>query len=115
VTIIFVYNANSGLLNILFDVSHKLISPKTYPCSLCALTYNVFKENKTWLKFRKTTSAKFKFLHKDEFEKQYLHSALTYPVVIKKESEQLTTLLSHSDLNSIRTVEELIAKLKGLI
>ncbi len=37
--LVFVYNANSGLLNALLDMGHKVVSPRTYPCSLCALTY----------------------------------------------------------------------------
>jgi len=38
--LIFVYNADSGLLNAMKDWAHKIVSPETYPCSLCALTYN---------------------------------------------------------------------------
>lgn len=38
-TLIFVYNAKSGLISAFGDMVHKIVSPATYPCSLCALTY----------------------------------------------------------------------------
>ncbi len=52
--LIFVYNANSGALNSLMDSVHKIISPKTYDCKLCDLTYDVFKENELWSRFRES-------------------------------------------------------------
>ncbi len=42
--LIFVYNADSGKLNVLFDVGHKIVSPGTYKCDLCTLTHGTFTE-----------------------------------------------------------------------
>ena len=42
--LIFVYNAGSGKLNALFDMAHKIVSPTTYECSLCALTHDAFQD-----------------------------------------------------------------------
>lgn len=36
--LVFVYAADSGVLNIAKDVIHKLVSSSTYPCHLCAIT-----------------------------------------------------------------------------
>ncbi|WP_232221892.1 hypothetical protein [Methanococcoides burtonii] len=38
-TLIFVYNADSGLINEMKDYVHKIVSPSTYECNLCAITY----------------------------------------------------------------------------
>ena len=38
-SLILVYNADSGFFNALADSAHKLLSPSTYDCRLCALTY----------------------------------------------------------------------------
>jgi len=54
--LIFVYNANSGKLNSLLGSAHKLFSPKTYSCNLCALTHYLFHENTQWELFRESTS-----------------------------------------------------------
>jgi hypothetical protein len=46
--LIFVYNADSGGLNTLFDIAHKVVSPETYSCSLCMLTHGVLSERTAW-------------------------------------------------------------------
>jgi hypothetical protein len=37
--LLFVYNADAGLVTGLLDTLHKVLSPSTYSCSLCAITY----------------------------------------------------------------------------
>jgi len=51
--LIFVYNADSGLLNAMKDWAHKIVSPETYPCSLCALTYDNLGMRRPWREFIK--------------------------------------------------------------
>ena len=45
--LVFCYNAKSGFKNGLIDLFHKTISPKTYPCNLCAITYT-YKKREKW-------------------------------------------------------------------
>ena len=40
IELIFIYNAKSGIGNAFIDWAHKIISPKTYDCNLCSITYN---------------------------------------------------------------------------
>ena len=40
--LIFIYNADSGLFNTVTDIAHKIFSPETYSCNLCALTHDYF-------------------------------------------------------------------------
>ncbi len=40
--LVFVYNADSGLFNTVTGMAHKIFSPGTYECNLCALTYSTF-------------------------------------------------------------------------
>ncbi len=111
-TLLFVYNANSGNLNALFDAGHKLFSPSTHPCSLCALTYDTFTENTVWKTFRKESHLTMEFYHKDEFEVTFPNVKMIYPTVLKLEGHQLTTVLTDEVLNEISDVETLIEKLK---
>jgi len=69
--LVFVYNADSGMLNLVKDIAHKLLSPATYPCSLCDLTYSAFGERKSWVRFRKALPVSQQYLHIDEFVSQY--------------------------------------------
>ena len=50
--LLFVYNANSGKLSALLDGLHKMVSPSTYDCNLCAMTFGHFLEDPTWKEFR---------------------------------------------------------------
>ncbi len=70
-TIIFVYNANSGKWNLYMDILHKIVSPKTYPCSLCAITHGVFSIHEEWAEFKKDYPIPMRFLHKDEWEQEF--------------------------------------------
>jgi len=40
--LIFVYNAESGTMNSAIDFAHKMLSPETYECNLCRITYGNF-------------------------------------------------------------------------
>ena len=44
--LIFIYNAKSGLVNEMIDFAHKIVSPETYECNLCAISYNTFTKKK---------------------------------------------------------------------
>ena len=105
--LIFVYNANSGRLNTLFDIAHKLISPETYQCDLCSLTHGALSEKKAWQEFRKKSGLKMEFLHKDEFEQ--LHAkTFDYPVILKQ-ADDIELLLNADEISHIKSVDELIA------
>jgi hypothetical protein len=108
--LIFVYNADSGKLNALFDIAHKVINPETYKCSLCAITHGALTEKKAWKDFKIKTELEFEFLHRDEFEKKY-KQAYDYPVILEN-SETLKTVISSKVLNEIKDVKELIKHLE---
>ncbi len=88
--LVFVYNADSGMLNLMKDIAHKLLSPSTYPCSLCDLTYSAFGERKSWIRFRKALPVSQQYLHIDEFVSQYRRAmsvaqfdTIQYPAVFR--------------------------------
>ncbi|WP_035563594.1 hypothetical protein [Hymenobacter sp. IS2118] len=69
--LIFVYNADGGRLAGLKDMFHKILSPGTYPCSLCAVTYGATSMQPEWREFIKTLPVPVDFLHRDEFIRDY--------------------------------------------
>ncbi|GAB3650880.1 hypothetical protein GCM10027594_26070 [Hymenobacter agri] len=69
--LIFVYNADGGRLAGLKDMFHKILSPSTYPCSLCAITYGATSMFPAWRDFVKTLPVPVDFLHRDEFVRDY--------------------------------------------
>ena len=112
--LIFVYNANGGLLNSLFDAGHKLLSPSTYACNLCALTYGALTERAEWKAYRESSSHDFRFLHKDEFESEF-EGEFAYPIVLKngREPEALVSAQEIEELTSLDDLIEMISARAG--
>ena len=108
--LIFVYNADSGLMNTLMDIGHKALSPQTYECNLCDLTFGLLKEHKQWKQFREASNTEMEFLHRDEFEQKYGRT-LEYPVILKKDND-LSVAIAQAELNQIKTLNELIERVK---
>jgi hypothetical protein len=117
--LIFVYNANSGKINGYMDMAHKIVSPSTYQCRLCDLTYGVFKENVEWARFRESiknlnTVRDLEFLHIDEFEKNYKSKWLPkyeYPVILEVTHNGLELFMSNTEMNQITTTADLIDRI----
>ncbi len=115
--LLFVYNANSGKINSALDIAHKLISPKTYQCNLCTLTHGTFKERDEWASFKQSNLAEMRFLHKDEFEKDF-PQAVAYPIILRLSDEQkntLSTFMDSAEINSLRDSTALIQRITDKI
>lgn len=98
--IIFVYNARSGRLYAGLDSLHKIISPSTYACRLCAVTYGLRKIDPVWEQFIKQLSVETVFLHRDEFEDQFPHFKTEYPVAFMYENDILHTFIPPEEMRS---------------
>ena len=105
--IIFVYNANSGIFSSLKDTIHKTISPKTYKCNLCQITFGAFNMNEDWKKFIQKLPYEIEFLHKDEFIKKYGKTKYDFPNVFTIKNGKPDLLISNKEINSARTIEDL--------
>lgn len=109
-TLIFVYNADSGPISGLLDIGHKILSPSTYQCSLCKLTTDTFTEKEDWKEFRKSIGVPMEFLHRDEFENKY-DLRFDYPVILKK-NNNMEVLLSKRDIDALEDLDALIEAVK---
>lgn len=110
-SLLFVYNADSGLGNALLDAAHKIVNPTTYSCALCQLTFGTFSEKKKWKDFRENFHLPMTFLHKDEFFEAYSSLApesIELPIIYKVENENLETIVEASELNRLENESDLI-------
>jgi len=105
--LIFVYNADSGLFNTVTDIAHKILSPKTYDCQLCAITHGIFSVRENWVGFLEELDASCEFLHKDEFTKKYPRITATYPAIFKLENNQPVLWIDHHVINELSSVDDL--------
>lgn len=110
---IFVYNADSGVINTVKDIGHKLFNPQTYDCFLCSLTHGTFRENPEWREFCDNIDCEMIFLHRDEFEQSYQES-MEYPVVLK-ENDSLEVAISREQLASYASLDNLMDAVKQQI
>lgn len=110
--LIFVYNADSGMVNTVKDIGHKLFSPATYDCFLCSLTHGTFRENPEWKKFRQGSSSELAFLHRDEFETKYGRN-YDYPVILKEDND-LELVVDREELGGYSNLEELMSRIREL-
>ncbi|MGR3276141.1 GTPase [Acaryochloris marina NIES-2412] len=113
--LIFIYNADAGLVNAALDIAHKVLSPDTYSCNLCMLTHDTFTERSAWQAFRESYSVPMEFLHKDEYEQKVndqssLKSKKThsYPIILKEDQGQIDIFIDTPELNAIKDVNRLI-------
>ena len=104
--LLFVYNADAGLFSSVTDFVHKIISPATYNCSLCKLTYGNLAMKQQWKQFLENLPADKTFLHKNEFEKQYAQS-FPLPSIFYLQENQPVELMNAAEINTCPSLEQL--------
>jgi hypothetical protein len=104
--LLFVYNANSDLFSAVSDFAHKILSPSTYQCHLCALTHSNFSEKQEWKTFIKTLPVKSIFLHKNEFAKQYKMD-IVLPAIFFLSDGSIKEMIPKQQLESCQSLQEL--------
>jgi hypothetical protein len=115
--LIFVYNADSGMLNSILESVHKMVSPKTYNCNLCAITFGAFSEDDLWKSFRENSSLAMDFYHQDEFLSNYKNKKISndkLPVIFSENNGEIKIFISSEKLNTFKTSEELIEEIMSL-
>src|SRR3954464_123565 len=90
--LVVVYNADSGVFNALADVAHKIFSPDTYACNLCALTHTAFGMRSEWKLFLEGLGVPLEFLHADELRSRYGLEGVSLPAIFEKVDGTLRVL-----------------------
>lgn len=111
--LIFVYNADSGIFNLLSGVAHKILSPQTYSCNLCALTHTSFGMKKEWREYLESIGNSLEFLHADEFRTKYKVEEVELPAIFKEENGSLILTVNAAVINDCQTIDDLKHRLVG--
>ena len=109
--IVFVYNADTGLFNKVTDFAHKILSPQTYACNLCTLTYNSMNMKHDWKEFLESLHYSTEFLYKNQFQKKW-DMGITFPAVLII-NDVPEILLSSEDINKCKDLDALKSMLKN--
>jgi hypothetical protein len=105
--LIFVYNADSGVFNLLADVAHKIFSPQTYSCNLCAITHSNFGMKKEWKEYLESLETPLEFLHADELKSKYQFEKVELPAIFKEENGNLILAVNAAAINRCNSIEDL--------
>ena len=105
--LIFIYNAKSGFINELVDFAHKIISPETYDCNLCAITYGAFTMKKRWADYIQSLPINSVFKHQDKLYENKLKN-VKLPSVFLRNGIELKELISSSEINKLNELQQLI-------
>ncbi len=105
--LVFVYNADSGVFNLFADIAHKIISPATYACNLCALTHTNFGMKKDWKAFLESLNRPLEFLHADEFRNKYKSGKVELPAVFAESDGDLNLIINAAEINACESLDDL--------
>ena len=106
--ILIVYNADSGLFNMVAHAIHKTVSPETYPCSLCAVTYGPVSMRKAWKRFLNDLTNEVVFHHKDDFAEAYPGVTVDLPAILTvSDADGLRILVDRAELDQIEDTSAL--------
>jgi hypothetical protein len=112
--LVIVYNANAGLAAGVMDSVHKIVSPSTYPCQLCAVTYGLTSMRRDWRVFLDGLGMDLVFHHRPDFRQAFPAAAeWPLPLVAVEEGGSLRELVSAADFAGIADVPGLIATLQS--
>ncbi len=112
--LVFVYNADEGLAAALLDAVHKIVSPSTYPCSLCAITYEPVAMRGRWRDWVRRQPVMPRFCHRPDFRAAYPSAAgWPLPLVAVEREAGLEPLMSAAELDSVTGLDDLIARLEA--
>jgi len=108
--VIFVYNAESGLFSALSDYVHKIVSPETYSCSLCAVTYGNLGMRRAWAQFVKSLPARVIFTYRDRLrDEDTIMKSATLPAAFIIDNQETRLVLTAEEIGRCESEADLIA------
>ncbi len=115
--LLFIYNADGNLFSKITDFAHKILSPSTYACNLCIITYDAFGMKKEWAEFLRELNIETIFFHKDEFLKKYGKQKAEFPAIYSEKGNLMEVIIPNAMIDACLSLEDLeqviTAKLKS--
>jgi hypothetical protein len=111
--LVFVYNAEAGIAAGIMDSVHKIVSPGTYPCSLCAVTYGLVGMRRAWRAWLAALPLPAVFHHRPDFRAAWPQAAdWPLPLVALAGAGELRLLIAADRLAALDTIPALAAAIE---
>ena len=102
----FVYNAQSGVAHALMDYVHKIVSPATYACSLCGVTYGNLGMRRQWADYLRALPFKTRFFYQDTLPSHL--DSVRLPAAFIVENNEWVHLIGQEEMDAAKTLDALI-------
>ncbi len=110
--LVFVYNADGGILNSIMDSAHKLFAPSTYQCALCAVTHGIAGMRSEWKEYMRGLPYETRFYHRDGFQRDWRGIGQEFPAIyFQAKANDMKILIGRSELETVTSVAQLTALL----
>ena len=114
--LILVYNADSGFFNALSSSVHKALSPETYECQLCRITYGMTRMEDEWKSYLDQLPVTLEALHRNELRPKYPSlAAEALPAIFIASAGKLDVLLNAAAINDSADISALIERVDQAI
>ncbi|MDD4137002.1 MAG: hypothetical protein PHT99_03790 [Methanoregula sp.] len=109
-TLLFVYNADSGILPGMKDYSSKTGGSQGKDCcNLTAITHSPIGMKKDWKRFVKELGIPARFLNRNEFFSEVDTGITTFPSILVQAGKDLLVVASTDEINRCQNLEDLIS------
>lgn len=109
--LVMVYNADGGLVNGALDLAHKWLSPATYPCRLCDVTYSTLGMKRQWRDYLAALPLPVAIHHRDDFAAAHPGARVPLPAILLDRDGALEPLVDADAFGRIGSLDQLIAAL----
>lgn len=111
--LLIVYNADGGLWNAFLDTLQKIVSPSTYSCSLCAITYGLLSMHNDWRRFLDSLPLTIEYFHRDEFTEAFPGTNIAFPaLLIAHGSAEPRMLIPAQELDDLADIAGLMERVE---
>ena len=109
--LVFIYNARGGALQAMLDLLHKTLSPSTYGCDLCRLTYT-YRMRQPWREYLESLPWEIEFRYADQLDDDQRKLAGTLPACLLESGAGRQLLLDADMISQCQDVAGLIEMLE---
>ena len=107
--LIFIYNASDDALSVSFDFIHKIVSPDTYQCSLCKVTYGNVSMHNEWKEYIEILPYEIDFLYKNNYNQFHPNLFVDeFPIAYKYDGKSYQEFISKKEFDLCENLDDLI-------